>query len=122
MSPVPFPPTGGGALGIFGGMMIPIGIFLMLRRQPPGVVGLLMRAGATSPATALKPSTAKITRSFMLAGPLRSGVVTMLPDGRCWVDVAKVRRRRWITAIALSILAGVAAELVWLFVQWANIV
>jgi hypothetical protein len=96
-------------------------LLLALRNQPPGPVGRLMKIGAISPDTAVRPSTAKIARSYELNGPVRSGLVVMLPDGRCWVDVPKVKRRRWMIAIIAAVIVAVLAELLWLFLRWANV-
>lgn len=94
---------------------MPISILLAMRKAPPGPVKRLILAGATSPDTALKPATAKITRPFELAGPIKRGIVVVLPDGRHWVDVRRYRRRRWITAIAIGVTLALLAEGAWYY-------
>lgn len=115
MSPIPTP-TGGGAFGMLGGLMMPITVLLALRKAPPGPVKRLLLAGAVSPETALKPSTAKITRPIELNGPTKRGIVVAMPDGRFWVDVPRFKRQRMIWAIALGLVLAVVAELAWLIV------
>ncbi len=100
--------------------MMPIAIFLAMRRQPPGPVGRLVKAGAISPETALKPTTAKIYRLADLDAHMRAGIVTSMPDGRYWVDVIKLRRRRLKIAIVIGIAAAVLAECAWLFLRWVK--
>jgi hypothetical protein len=107
-------PSSGLLGGALGGIMMPLMILVALRKAPPGPVKRLMQAGAVSPDTALKPSTAKITRPVELNGAKRKGIVIALPDGRCWVDVRRFRRRRVVGAVILVISIAIAIEIAWL--------
>jgi hypothetical protein len=109
--------SGGGQFGLLGGMMLPVMLLVALLKAPPGPVRRLIQAGAVSPETALKPATAKIARPAELAGARRKGIVVTLPDGRCWVDVPRFRRRRVIGAILLVVAIAVIGEAIWLGVQ-----
>ncbi len=106
---------------MLGGLIMPISVLLAIRKAPPGPVKRLMLAGAVSPETALKPSTAKITRPIELAGPARRGIVVALDDGRYWVDVRRFKRQRLIMAIILGVVLAVAAEGAWLFLRSSGI-
>jgi hypothetical protein len=114
--PLPLGP-GGGGFGAIGGLIFAVSLLLTMRRQPPGPVGRLVKAGATSPTTALKPKTASIPRPSELAPSIRRGVVVELDDGRCWVDLPRLRRRRLALIAALGIGAAIVLELAWLFLR-----
>lgn len=104
----------GGMGGAFGGLISVVMVLILMRKSPPGPIGRLIAAGATSPETALKPQTAKIVRLHELDSALQRGLVVRLDDGRCWVDVPKVRRRRWVIIVTIAIAAGLVAEGVYL--------
>ena len=106
--------AGGGGFGALGGLVLVVSLMISMRKMPPGPVGKLMQSGAVSPETALKPTTAKIARPHELVPGVRSGIILELDDGRCWVDVAKLKRRRVRTAIVLAITLAVVAEGAWL--------
>jgi hypothetical protein len=114
---MPMPPTGG-TFGMLGGLIMPISVLIALRKAPPGPVRRLMNAGATSPDTALKPSTAKITRPVELSRALRQGVVIALPDGRYWVDATRYRRRRIALAVVIGVVLAACAEGAWFY--WSH--
>lgn len=101
--------------------MMPLMLLIAIRKAPPGPVQKLMQSGATSPDTALKPGTAKITRPIELTGAVRKGIVVALPDGRYWVDVPRFKRRRLIVAILLAVAVGVTAEVAWLALRGLGI-
>lgn len=110
-------PGGTGAFGAFGGLIMAASLLLSLRKQPPGPVGRLAKAGATSPEQALKPSTAGIVRPVELRPAIRRGLVHELDDGRLWVDVARVRRRRIRIAVFAGLATMLVIELLWLFLR-----
>lgn len=113
MAVPPVPSPGAGAFGILGGLILPISLILAWRKGPPGPVGALIRAGAIGPSVALKPKTAGITRPGDLDRFLRAGIVQALADGRVWVDLAEVRRRRRRWMVAAGALAIVTAIGIW---------
>lgn len=118
---MPFPTTPpSGGFGALGGAVFAISILLSMRKQPPGPVGMLVDAGATGPETALKPRTAGIRRPDELKTPIRKGIVQELEDGRCWVDLVYLKRRRLKLAIYSFLGVMVAIDLLWLFLRWVK--
>jgi len=116
---MPSQPGGmGGGFGALGGLVMVLSLMLSMRKMPPGPVGKLMQAGAISPDTAMKPTTAKIIRPHEIAPGVRSGLIRQLEDGRCWVDVPRVKRRRLWTSIAIALTLAVIAECAWLGLRW----
>ena len=103
----PMTPPGAGTFGILGGLVLPLSLILTWRTRPSGPVGALLKAGATGPALALKPKTAGIARPGDLDRFVRAGIVHADGDGRFWVDLAALRRRR-IRAGAAVGLVGLA--------------
>lgn len=97
-----------GNMGSFGMFLIPLMIIaLMLRDRGP--VATFTKAGAISPETARRADSLKITRRYMLDGPLRRGVLVQTEDGRYWVDRERVRTLRLrliVAAIIVTIIAG----------------
>lgn len=100
--------------------MLPISLILAWRKRPPGPVGALIRAGAIGPSVALKPKTAGITRPGDLDRFIRSGTVQVLADGRVWVDLAEVRRRRRRWMVAAGAIGLVAALAIWWAIRAAG--
>lgn len=96
-------------MGSFGMFLIPLMIIaLMLRDRGP--VATFTKAGAVSPETARRADSLKITRRYMLDGPIRRGVLVQTEDGRYWVDRQRVRTLRMrliIAAVVVTIVAGV---------------
>ncbi len=117
--PLPTTPPSGG-FGALGGAVFAISILLTMRRQPPGPVGLLVESGATDAETALKPRTAGIVRPDELRSSIKKGVVVQLEDGRCWVDLARLRRRRMKLALVAFLAVMVAIDVIWLFLSWVK--
>ncbi|MBX3374753.1 MAG: hypothetical protein KF817_13050 [Phycisphaeraceae bacterium] len=89
----------------------PLAMLLGLLRDR-GPAGRFVDAGAISPDTARRPSALGIERPGSLAGLLRAGVLTALPDGRVFVDPGRFRRRRRRTIAAAIGLYVVAAAVV----------
>jgi hypothetical protein len=107
----PLSPPGAGTFGILGGLLLPLSMVLAWRKGPPGPVGALLRAGAVDRDVALKPKTAGIVRPGDLDRFVRSGVVHADADGRYWVDLAALRRRRirlivGVGLVGLAVLGG----------------
>jgi hypothetical protein len=90
-----------------------VSLLMTLRKQPPGAPGKLMRAGATSAERALKPKTAGILRHHELEPALRSGLVFELEDGRYWVDVPRLKRRRLRLALIVFCATGAVVAGAW---------
>lgn len=110
-------PPGAGSFGILGGLLLPLSMIIAWRKRPPGPVGALIKAGATDASVALKPKTAGIVRPGDLDRFVRAGVVQALDDGRVWVDVVALKRRRlWITAVVGGIV-GLATGGGWLLAR-----
>ena len=101
----PMSPPGAGSLGILGGLLLPLSMILAWRKRPPGPVGALVKAGAIGADVALKPKTAGIVRPGDLDRFVRAGTVRVLDDGRVWVDVAELKRRRmrWTISVGLAV-------------------
>lgn len=93
----------------------PIVAVVILASQP-GPVGKFVKAGATSPERARRPSSLGIERTSLLADHVRSGVLHRLADGRYYVELPIVRRRRKRVIIGFSIvwLVLLSITLIWL--------
>ncbi|MBC23007.1 MAG: hypothetical protein CMJ32_03705 [Phycisphaerae bacterium] len=103
----------GGGMGMGLGMIImPISIILMIRRQPPGPLKLMLRAGATSPAMARKLTTLGIARPSMLSADLKRGTIIRLEGGRYYLDQSAYRRSRWRQAIIIAFVISAGTALV----------
>lgn len=102
-----------GGLGAFGMVLMPLGIVLMMLKQPPGPVAKLIAAGAVSSETARRCDRVDIPRPYVLDPAIRRRVVHRTEDGRYWVDVARARRLRRRTAITVGLFISAAAALAW---------
>lgn len=111
---------GGGAFGALGGLVMVVSLFISMRKQPPGPVGKLVRYGATSPETAVKPRTANIARDLDVRPGIRRRLIVELEDGRCWVDTRRLRRFQLVVSLAIAIALGLLAEAAWLFLRWIH--
>ena len=80
-----------------------------------GPVAKFIKAGATSPEHARRPTSLGIERPSVLSDPVRSGTLQRLADGRYFVDLAIVRRRRRRVLLVLSLVGLVSTILLlWL--------
>lgn len=113
----PMPAPGAGAFGVLGGLLLPVSMILAWRKRPPGPVGALVKAGAIDPGVALRPKTAGIVRPGDLDRFVQSGVVRTLDDGRVWVDVATLKRRRVRMTVAVGAVVAVAIGGGWLLAR-----
>ena len=114
-------PPGAGTFGILGGLLLPLSMIIAWRKRPPGPVGALIKAGATDASVALRPKTAGIVRPADLDRFVRAGVVRELDDGRVWVDVAALKRRRlWITTV-VGVIVAIATAGGWLLARAVNL-
>ena len=104
----PMSPPGAGTFGLLGGLLLPLTMIIAWRKRPPGPVGALVKAGAVSADVALKPKTAGIVRPGDLDRFVRAGVVRTLDDGRVWVDLAELRRRRIRITATVGAIAAIA--------------
>ena len=87
---------------------------ILLQRGP---VSKFVKAGAISPETARKPSTIQATGE--LDGPIRSGLLVSMGDGRYYVNLEMYRRKRrnaWrLLLVTMIIFVGL---IVWLWPPW----
>lgn len=97
-------------------LLYPAFAFFALRskKSPPDV---FFKAGAVSPATAVRPEGIGVTDPRIFNDYVRSGLIVRLPDGLCYLDEARYRRRRarGIAAIAVLgvLLAAFAVFMLW---------
>jgi hypothetical protein len=110
-------PPGAGTFGILGGLLLPLSMIIAWRMRPPGAVGALVKAGATDASVALRPKTAGIVRPADLDRFVRAGVVRELDDGRVWVDVAALNRRRLRITAVIGGLVAIASGSGWLLAR-----
>jgi len=96
-------------------IVYPIAAIVILASRP-GPVAKFQKAGATSPERARRPGSIGIERASDLTDYLRSGVLTRLADGRYYVDlpILRRRRRRVIAGFSIVGLVLLAASLIWL--------
>ena len=112
---MPFGSGGGGTLGSLGMIMMPLGIVVMLLKQPPGPVAKLIRAGAISPETARRLDRIGIPRAYVIEPAMRQGRVSRTGDGRYWVDL-RVNRRFRVKVATIAGAIGLAAIIAVTFV------
>ncbi len=101
---------------MFGMLIMPISIILMILKQPPGPVARMMKLGAVDESSARKLKSLEISRAYLLENGLKRGVIQKTHDGRYWVNVQKNRRRRWGLAIiggAVTLSLSVAIWYAW---------
>jgi hypothetical protein len=110
-------PPGAGAFGILGGLLLPLSLILAWRKRPPGPVGALVKAGAVDPEVALRPKTAGIVRPGDLDRFVRAGIVRAHEDGRVWVDLVELRRRRIRLTVAVGLVVTALVALGWLLAR-----
>jgi hypothetical protein len=114
-------PLGGNApqgFGMFGMVIMPISIILMILKQPPGPVARMIKLGAVDESSARKLKSLEIPRAYLLENGLKRGVIQKTHDGRYWVDVQKNRRRRWGLAIIGGAVALSLSVAIWYAWPW----
>jgi hypothetical protein len=91
----------------FGLLIYPLVIILMAWMRHSSPVSQFIKAKATSPETARKPSSVGVKHMELLERPIKKGVLVSTGDGRLYVNMQRMRRNKRIMTTALT-LAGVA--------------
>ena len=114
-------PFGGNAqqgFGMFGMLIMPVSIILMILKQPPGPIAKMIKLGAIDESSARKLKSLEIPRAYLLDNGLKRGVIRKTQDGRYWVDVDRNRRRRRFLAVLGGILALMVSVAIWYAWPW----
>lgn len=104
--------------GMFGMLIMPVTIILMILKQPPGPIAKMIKLGAINEASARKLKSLEIPRAYLLENGLKRGVICKTRDGRYWVDVHRNRRRRRALALAGGIAALFVSVAIWYAWPW----
>jgi hypothetical protein len=98
----------------FGLLLYPLMIILMAWMRHSSPVAQFMKANATSPETARKPSSVGVKHMELLERPIKTRSLISTGDGRFYANVPLVKRNRRIITTLLTIagIAIVAFELV----------
>ena len=114
-------PFGGNAqqgFGMFGMLIMPVSIILMILKQPPGPIAKMIKLGAIDENSARKLKSLEIPRAYLLENGLKRGVIHKTHDGRYWVDVDRNRRRRRGLALLGGSIALIISVAIWYAWPW----